>query len=95
MTCAHCDRRCELIRPVRAPVPCLLLRVQAPSMLSSSPVVSSTTPLVAADRKVADPLRSTVSAALASSLLADLSAIVVDYARTLFSIGTVRRVSTR
>jgi hypothetical protein len=39
---------------------------------------------VAADRKVADPLRSAIGLALATYLLADLSAIVVDYARTAY-----------
>jgi hypothetical protein len=50
---------------------------------------------MAADHKVIDPLRSAINSALASSLLTDLSAIVVDYARPIMSIGTVRRVSTR
>jgi hypothetical protein len=39
---------------------------------------------IALERKAADPLRVAISSALASSLLADLSAIVVEYARTAY-----------
>jgi hypothetical protein len=51
------------------------------SLMTSS---ASAVVAVAADRKVADPLRSAIGSALASSLLVDLSAIVADYARTAF-----------
>jgi hypothetical protein len=60
------------------------LSLRAAGELASLMTSSPSAIVVAADHKVADPLRSAISSALASSLLTELSAIVVDYARTAY-----------